>query len=53
VTSDEAFDWLTEALNYGEDGADRAIAESARHGQHQLARHLVEYRAGNWRILAT
>ena len=53
MTSDEAFDWLTEALDYGEDDADRAITESTRHGQHQLARHLVEHLAGNWRILAT
>lgn len=53
MTSDEAFDWLTGALDYGEDDADRAIAESAKLGQHQLARHLVGHRAGNWRILAT
>jgi hypothetical protein len=52
VTSDEAFDWLTVALHYGEDDADLAIAESARCGRHQLARHLIEYRAGSWRILA-
>ncbi len=34
MTSDEAFDSLTEAVDYGEDDADHAIAESARYGQH-------------------
>lgn len=37
MTSDKAFDWLTEALDYGQDDADRAIAESVRLVQRKAA----------------